>query len=88
MTADNPQSKTLTILSTFLLAGVSSVSAHGYVKSWVIDGQAKPGFNPAYPPDLGITAERPTTNRDLGKFSFHILFLFSSHIIFFRDLYR
>lgn len=43
------------------------MSAHGYVKSWVIDGQAKPGFNPAYPPDLGITAERPTTNRDLGK---------------------
>lgn len=59
-------STTLSILSTFLLAGVTSVRAHGYVRSWVIDNESKPGFNPSWPPELGITAERPTINKNLG----------------------
>ena len=67
------QISTLSILSIFLLAGVTSVRAHGYVRSWVIDNESKPGFNPSWPPELGITAERPTVNKNLGKCSWQLV---------------
>lgn len=64
---DMTQLKTVSLLSTFLLAGITSVSAHGYIVSWEIDGERKPGFQPSYPPQFGPTAERPTDNKDHGR---------------------
>ena len=54
-----------------LLAGrVSLVQAHGFVKTWSVDGVSQPGYTPSNPaaPENENTAERATDNKENGKF--------------------
>lgn len=47
---------------------VRLVSAHGWVNSWVIDGEdPKPGFVPSDPARFPNSAERPTDNPKHGE---------------------
>lgn len=59
--------KSFAFISTVLLAGITSVRAHGHIVSWVVNGESKPGFNPYWTSELGPTAERPTDNVDEGE---------------------
>lgn len=54
-----------------LLAGRAPlVTAHGYVKSWTVNGESKPGFSPSNAKEIegGVTAERATDNKDNGQY--------------------
>ena len=62
----NDQIQVLSALGALAMA--NTVSAHGHVKSWVVDGQAHAGFNPSNAAEYGPTAERPTDNSDQGVF--------------------
>jgi hypothetical protein len=55
-----------------LLAGRASlVEAHGYVKSWTVNSESRPGFSPSNPTEIegGVTAERATDNKENGRYS-------------------
>jgi hypothetical protein len=54
-----------------LLAGrVALVQAHGFVKTWSVDGVSQPGYTPCNPAGVENenTAERATDNKDNGKY--------------------
>ena len=54
-----------------LLAGRNPlVTAHGYVKSWTVNGESKPGFSPSNAKEIegGVTAERATDNKENGQY--------------------
>jgi hypothetical protein len=56
-----------------LLAGRASlVQAHGFVKTWSVDGVSQPGYTPSNPaaPENENTAERATDNKDNGEYMF------------------
>jgi len=47
-----------------------SVTAHGYVKSWTVNGESEPGFSPSNAKEIegGVTAERATDNKENGQY--------------------
>lgn len=63
------QSKLFSVLAV-LAAGAGVANAHGHVKTWVVGGENKPGYNPSNSNDYGgVTAQRPADNSDQGKSS-------------------
>ena len=56
-----------TLVSALLVSGPALVSAHGHIKSILVDGVAHAGFNPSYAADYGPTAMRPSDNSDQGE---------------------
>ena len=55
------------LLSALLVSWPALVSAHGHIKSILVDGVAHAGFNPSYAADFGSTAMRPSDNSDQGE---------------------
>ena len=60
-----------TALFLILAGRVTFVQAHGFVKTWSVDGVSQPGYTPSNPaaPENENTAERATDNKDNGKYT-------------------
>jgi len=58
------------ILLSLLAGRAPLVTAHGYVKSWTVNGESKPGFSPSNAKEIegGVTAERATDNKENGQY--------------------
>ncbi|KAK6499951.1 hypothetical protein TWF481_010307 [Arthrobotrys musiformis] len=52
----------LASLVALLLSAATTVSAHAYIKEFIIDGQSYPGFDPFEPPQPGIVDQYWDTN--------------------------
>jgi len=59
-----------TALFLILAGRVTFVQAHGFVKTWSVDGVSQPGYTPSNPaaPENENTAERATDNKDNGRY--------------------
>ena len=63
------QDSTLLRVAT-ALATLAAVNAHGYIVSWTVDGQSRPGFDPSWDPSAKQkdTAQRHYFEKERGEY--------------------